>query len=98
MLDRIGGNLHSYYSFDSVKEDEGLTTSAAPPEMTDYLAMATEPGIPTHELHLKENCLCSLMRNIFIDSGLVKNAQMIVQRLLDHVVEVETLLTGSNAY
>jgi hypothetical protein len=98
MLKLIDGDVRSYYSFDSIKEDERSTGSTVPPEMTDYLSMAAEPGIPSYELRLKENCLCSLMRNISVDSGLVKNARVIVQRLLDHVVEVETLPTSLNAY
>ena len=98
MLELIDDNVRNYYSFDSIKEEERSASSTAPPEMTDYLSMATEPGIPPHELRLKENCLCSLMRNISIDSGLVKNARVIVRQLLDHLVEVETLPTASNAY
>ena len=98
MLELINGNVRTYHSFDSVKEDELSAGSAQPPEMTDFLSMATEPGIPSHTLRLKENSLCSLMRNISIDSGLVKNARVIVRRLLDHVVEVETLPSSSNAY
>ena len=78
MLERIDGNVRSHYSFDSIKEEECLAASTTPPEMTDYLSMATEPGILLHELRLKENRLCSLMRNISLDSGLVKNAQVIV--------------------
>ena len=97
MLDLIDGAVHTYYSFDSIKEDDCAQTSRgprAPPEMMEYLAMATESGIPPHELRLKEGCLCSLMRNISVDLGLVKNARLIVWQLLDHVVEVETLSTA----
>ena len=74
MLERITGNVRSYYSFDSIKEDEQSAASTTPPKMTDYLSMATKSRIPSHELRLKENCLYSLMRNISVDSGLVKNA------------------------
>ena len=74
MLELIDGNVHSYYSFDSIKEDEHSMGTAAPPEMIDYLSMAAEPGIPSHELCLKENYLYLLIRNISIDSSLVKNA------------------------
>ena len=79
MLELINGNIRTYHSFDSVKEDELSVGSAQPPEMTDFLSMATEPGIPSHMLYLKENNFCSLMRNISIDSGIVKNVQVIVQ-------------------
>jgi len=79
MLELINGNVRTYHSFDSVKEDELSAGSAQPPEMTGFLSMATEPGIPSHTLRLKENSLCSLMRNISIDSGLVKNARVIVR-------------------
>ena len=64
---------------DPKKEDELSVGSVQPPEITDFLSMVTEPGIPSHILHLKENSLCSLIRNISIDSGIVKNVQVIVQ-------------------
>ena len=79
MLELINGNIYTYYSFNSVKEDELSVGSVQPPEITDFLSMVTEPGIPSHILHLKENSLCSLIRNISIDSGIVKNVQVIVQ-------------------
>ena len=79
ILKLINSNIHTYYSFNFVKEDKLSVGSVQPPEITDFLFMVTEPGIPSHILHLKENSLCSLIRNISIDSGIVKNVQVIVQ-------------------
>ena len=73
ILELIDSDVRIYYSFDSIKEDE-LLEGSTPPEITNYLSMAAEPEIPSHELRLKENYLCLLMRNISVDSGLVKNA------------------------
>src|SRR5256885_2055258 len=87
----------SNYSFDSIKEDE-RSPAATPSEIMKYLAMTAEAGIPPHELKLKENCVCLFMRNISVNAGLVKIAQFIVRRLLDHPVEMETLPKSSNTY
>jgi hypothetical protein len=38
------------------------------------------------------------MRNLSVDSGLVKNARVIIRRLSRHVVEVETLPSEVNSY
>ena len=61
-------------------------------EMLDFLALASQPGIPPHALRMKVGCLCSIMRNLSIDNGLVKNARVIVTKLNHFTVEVKTLL------
>ncbi|RPA70716.1 hypothetical protein BJ508DRAFT_219073 [Ascobolus immersus RN42] len=35
-------------------------------------------GVPCHELKLKEDCVSTIMRNLSIEKGLVKNARVIV--------------------
>ena len=82
-----------FYSVDSVKEDDDTLLANGPPpsSLQDYLRTANENGIPPHELHLKVGSLCSIMRNLSIDHGLVKNVRVIVQRMLRHTIEVETL-------
>jgi hypothetical protein len=60
------------------------TSSTAP----DFLAILSQNGIPKHELRLKEGCICSLMCNISVQKGPVKNARLIVQHLHRCNVEV----------
>jgi len=67
-------------------------------EMLDFLALASQPGVPPHALRLKVGCLCSIMRNLSIDDGLVKNARVIVTRLIRFTVEVKTLPSVVNNF
>jgi hypothetical protein len=80
----------SYYSADIVKENDEIISNH--PEATpDYLAMLTQNGIPAHQLRLKEGCICSLMRNMSVRHGLVKNARLIVLRLHRRFIEVRVI-------
>ncbi|CAG8751917.1 17827_t:CDS:2, partial [Cetraspora pellucida] len=40
----------------------------------NYLTQLIYPKIPNHEIHLKSEAVCSIMQNISIDKGLVKNS------------------------
>lgn len=62
-----------------------------PDASPDYLSMVTSAGVPPHELHLKHGCVCSLMRNMAIEKGLVKNARVIVHGLHRRYVEVQLI-------
>lgn len=44
-----------------------------------------------HELRLKEGCICSLMRNMSVEKGLVKNARLIVERLHRRYIQVRVI-------
>ena len=67
-------------------------------EMLDFLALASQPGVPPHALRMKVGCLCSIMRNLSIDNGLVKNARVIVTKLNYFTVEVKTLPSVVNNF
>jgi len=45
----------------------------------DFLSLQRESGIPAHQLSQKEGCICTIMRNLDIDEGLVKNRQVLVE-------------------
>jgi len=66
--------------------------------MMDFLSLATEPGVPPHALRLKPGCICSIMRNLSVDDGLVKNARVIITRLNQFTVEVKTLPSAANDF
>jgi hypothetical protein len=57
--------------------------------------MLHEPGIPPSKLSLKIGCIASIMRNLSIEKGLVKNARIQVIRLSDNIVEVQLLQQNS---
>ena len=81
---------HCYYSCDVVKEDSDHDEDR--PDFTpDYLALLTHNGIPSHELLLKEGCICSLMCNMSVPKGLVKNARVVVERLHRRFVEIRLI-------
>lgn len=79
-----------YFSADIVKENDEVIVDH-PQATPDYLALLTQTGIPAHELRLKEGCICSLMRNMSVRKGLVKNARLIVQRLHQRFVEIRVI-------
>ena len=64
-----------YYSADLIKEDGETPEQEVTP---DYLSVLTHNGIPPHLLQLKRGCVCSLMRNLSVHNGLVKNARVVV--------------------
>ena len=57
----------------------------------EYIALLSEPGVPPHKLHLKVGAICSVMRNLCIEKGLVKNVRVRVAELHRHIVRVELL-------
>jgi hypothetical protein len=71
------------------KEDNQLIEDHS--EVTpDFLAILSQNGILKHELHLKQGCICSLMCNMSVQKGLVKNTHLI-QELYHHYVEVQLI-------
>jgi hypothetical protein len=87
-------HLAVYHSFDSIKESDAstgrfLTTS----DLLEYLALLRQPGVPSSTLTLKIGAVCTIMRNISPDKGLVKNARVIVTNLATRYVEVRHLST-----
>ena len=87
-----------YFSYDSIKDGEnmekpreelsssGLQGQIATPE---FLHDIHEPGVPPHKLCLKEAAICVIMRNLSLEDGLVKNARVVIRKLLENVIEVE---------
>lgn len=56
--------------------------------------MLRQPGVPPHNLRLKIGAVCSVMRNISTDIGLVKNARVVVVNLARRYVEVRLLFAS----
>ena len=56
-----------FYSFNTVKEYDGNSTH--PTATMEYLTQCNKAGIPPHELRLKKNCICTIMRNLDINAG-----------------------------
>ncbi|CAG8493439.1 18904_t:CDS:2, partial [Racocetra fulgida] len=65
--------------YNIVKENDEIINDH-PTATPDYLVQLTHPGIPNHEIQLKTGAICSIMRNISIHKGLVKNACVIIKK------------------
>ncbi|KAF6514101.1 hypothetical protein HZS61_006357 [Fusarium oxysporum f. sp. conglutinans] len=91
MLDRLRGNEVVLLSSNRIKEMETRTNALPSALEFDYLALLDEPGVPAHRLCLKPNAICSIMRNLDIDKGLVKNSRVRVMRIGRHVVDIQLL-------
>ncbi|KAJ8935660.1 hypothetical protein NQ314_012709 [Rhamnusium bicolor] len=89
ILDRLGGEVTSYFSVDSVKEDPGDRLCIP----MDLLNSVNVSGLPPHELKLKVGAVVMLLRNLDVDVGACNGARMKVTRLGDLIIECE-LLTG----
>ena len=83
-----------YYSADHVKEDTDQGDDALTP---DYLAVLTHNGVPPHFLRLKKGCVCTIMRNMSVRKGLVKNARVVVRELHRRFIEVQVIDNRSNS-
>jgi hypothetical protein len=57
----------------------------------DHLALLTHNGVPPHLLRLKKGCVCTLMRNMSIKKGLVKNARVVIHELHRKFVEIRVI-------
>jgi DNA helicase Pif1-like protein len=85
-------HIATYFSQDVIKEMDSYIPSA---NERDLLSMLHEPGVPPHQLSLKVGSIASIMRNLCIERGLVKNARVRITALLRNVVRVELLQTSN---
>jgi len=59
--------------------------------------MLNEPSVPPHRLQLKVGTIRSIMRNLSIEKGLVKNARVRILELRRHIVRVELLHSAASS-
>jgi len=85
----------AYHSHDSIKELDETDFHLPMGAESDLLATMHEPGVPPAKLSLKVGCIASIMRNLSIEDGLVKNARVQVVSLRPNVVEVRLLQQGA---
>jgi PIF1-like helicase len=81
-------SIDMFYSTDSIKEDSDAPEDELRP---DFLAVLTHTGVPPHLLRLKRGCVCSIMRNLSVRKGLVKNARVFVHSLHRLFVQVQVI-------
>ncbi|XP_074324273.1 uncharacterized protein LOC141661188 [Apium graveolens] len=81
----------TYYSVDKAEDFGGTATElsfAFPPE---YLNSINVPGLPPHNLKLKEGVAVMLMRNLNQTLGLCNGTRMMIMRCLKQCVECEVI-------
>lgn len=85
--------IDTYFSRDKIVESDTYDLSTRPPASTtlDYLSLLNEPGIPPNKLHLKPTMVCSLMRNLSVEKGLVKNTRVIITSCEQHSIGVQLI-------
>ncbi|XP_063944772.1 uncharacterized protein LOC135146765 [Daucus carota subsp. sativus] len=87
IVDKIPGEMSSYYSVDSAEDFPGTAleqTAHFPPE---YLGAINIPGLPLHELKLKVGVVVMLMRNLNQTLGLCNGTRMMITMVLKHCVQ-----------
>jgi len=62
----------------------------------DSLALERENGVPAHELKLKQGCISTIIRNIDINEGLVKNRRVLVERLYEKFFQIHLFDSSSH--
>ncbi|KAL6303921.1 hypothetical protein BKA93DRAFT_734214 [Sparassis latifolia] len=68
-----------------------------PEPASKFLATANHHGVPQHELHLKVDAVCSLLRNVSVEKGLVKNICVVVHALHRCFIEIKLLKSSSQS-
>merc|ERR1711954_284365 len=82
------GSVYTYRSCDAVNESEAHIYP------TEFLNTIELPGIPPHNLELKNGAVIMLLRNLNPSEGHVNGTRYVVQNLLPHVIDA-TAISGS---
>jgi hypothetical protein len=88
-------STETYLSCDSVKEVKDTVHHFPPALYSKYLAILSEPGVLLYKLHLKVGTIYSIICNLYIEKGLVKNVRIQVVELHRYIVRVELLYNQS---
>jgi len=81
ILQQLPGALESYYSADISIKEQNHTILNEDARM-EFLGLVNHNGVPPHHLKLKVGAVCTLMRNMSVKNGLVKNvARLIIEQL-----------------
>lgn len=92
VLNRIAESSTCYRSIDGLKESEGAQRNLTPTsDLSIFLALLRDPGVPPAKLELKPGAVCRIVRNMNPGAGLVKNARVVVVHTGRRYVEVKLL-------
>ncbi|XP_066917215.1 uncharacterized protein [Clytia hemisphaerica] len=86
ILRYLGGDVRTYFSFDSVMVDTQEKVDLYPLE---FLHSLTPSGMPKHRLNLKEGSIITLVRNLSLKDGLCNGTRLKVCRLQNNLIDAE---------
>ncbi|XP_058189334.1 uncharacterized protein LOC131306920 [Rhododendron vialii] len=86
LINRFPGKEYVYMSIDKTVNpaDQGL--------YVDFIHSICPPGMPTHRLVLKENCLVMMLRNLNPSKGLCNGMRLICRKLHKQVIMAEIVV------
>ncbi|KAE8180424.1 hypothetical protein CF336_g9294, partial [Tilletia laevis] len=93
ILQRLSSEIHTKDARDTIKDGENaneLDVQAA----LETLALIPHVGVPHRTLLLKDGQLCSIMRNLNVERGLVKHARVSIERIYQRSIKVKLLSSG----
>ncbi|WOH09633.1 hypothetical protein DCAR_0729091 [Daucus carota subsp. sativus] len=76
IVEKIPGEMHSYYSVDSAEDFPGSERDQMQSFPPEYMNSLNVPGLPLHELKLKVGTVVMLMRNLNQTLGLCNGTRM----------------------
>lgn len=89
IIQRLPGDMMSYRSIDSVKEDDPDDVAKFPVEFLNTLQVS---GLPPHQLNLKRGTVILLLRNLNTQEGLCNGTRLIVRSLTENLIDAEVLI------
>ncbi|XP_074364503.1 uncharacterized protein LOC141705465 [Apium graveolens] len=94
ILDLIPGDTHTYYSQDSLSDNDGHDNDFSSAFPVEYLNSINMPYLPKHDLKIKVGSVIMLMRNLNQLMGLCNGTRMIVRKFFPNSIICD-ILTGS---
>lgn len=94
-MTKLKGPIVHRYSRDTFKGDVPLSIRAA---AFEYLTKLTMPGMPPHDLELKVDMVCFLMRNISKKEKLNNGTVVRILEILNNSVRIFVFKTGKTHY
>lgn len=87
ILDKLNGEVQHFYSIDKVDNNRADELFFG----ADTLSNLNPKGIPEHDLKLKINCICMVIRNLSFNDGLVNGTKVIVTGTSPRLIRVRKL-------
>ena len=88
MINRLEGDVQSYFSVDSIDATDEQERLNFP---TEFLNALTPSGMPPHHLQLKIGAIVMLLRNLNTKRGLCNGTRLIVTSLQPNLIIAEVL-------